>query len=131
MEGGPQGPLAKLRRRLNRWPARSSVILTPIIAAGPKVMTTFKRAQKADILLFFCFEAMRFKGQAEILKKLQRTLSKKLVVCLIRNSWDASLLSPGVTALDSAGYRDCSINALLDTLSPSKIHRPFQGNLIQ
>lgn len=114
-EGGPEAPLARLKARLARWPARCSFVPTPVTGeAGAQRAAA--AARRADAALFFCFEAMRFPGQRATLEALKRAAPDRTVACLLRSPWDASLLSPRTTALHAHGYRDCQITALLEAL---------------
>ncbi|MEK7744073.1 MAG: glycoside hydrolase family 3 N-terminal domain-containing protein, partial [Elusimicrobiota bacterium] len=58
-EGGVEGPWKRLRSRLSRWPARMRFFKTPLLSGG-EVGSVLKGCRDADIVLFFCFEAMRF-----------------------------------------------------------------------
>ncbi|MBI5243456.1 MAG: glycoside hydrolase family 3 protein [Elusimicrobia bacterium] len=109
-EGGPEAPFKRLKARLSRWPARIDFKLTPV--ASDKSLP----AIEADIILFFCFEALRFPGQKRALAALQDSAPRKLAVCLLRNPWDIDLLKPEVTAVHAYGYRDCQIKAILEVL---------------
>jgi len=68
---------------------------------------------RAERVVFLCFEAKRFPGQAAALKLLAKTAAKKTVAVLIRSSWDLSLCPKAMTVVDAAGYRLVSVEAAL------------------
>jgi hypothetical protein len=72
--------------------------------------------RKAERVVFLCFEARRFPGQAATLKLLARTAAKKTVAVLIRSSWDLPLCPKAMTVVDAAGYRLVSIEAALSLI---------------
>ncbi len=109
-EGGPRGPERFLRRRLAAWgPAR--------IARAPVETSDLggldREIRGASRVLFFCFEAMRFRGQRAVLERL-RPAAEKTVACLIRNPWDERWLPKAATCVDSAGYRLSQLGAALN-----------------
>jgi len=114
-EGGPEAPLKRLKARLSRWPAKLSFVPTPIVSEA-SAKAALEAAKKADITLFFCFEAMRFPGQKRALDALQKAVPERLVACLLRNPWDRELLKSCVTAIHAYGYRDCQVKALLEAI---------------
>jgi hypothetical protein len=114
-EGGPEAPFKRLKARLSRWPAKVSYALTPVVSEK-SLKPALAAAEKSEITLFFCFEAMRFPGQKRTLEALQKAVSNKLVVCLLRNPWDRELLKPQVTAIHAYGYRDCQVRAMLEAI---------------
>ncbi len=112
-EGGPARPAKDLLQWTKRWPGRRRVLASPILGDEARARRVAREAGKAEIVIFFCFEAMRFEGQAQTLKTLQRRFAKKLIVVLIRSSSDASLLKHRVAAIDAHGYRRASMQAAL------------------
>ena len=114
-EGGVDGPWKRLRSRVSSWPARVRFFKTPLLS-GEGVGPVLKGCRNADIVLFFCFEAMRFEGQRKTLEALQTACAERLVAALLRNPWDKVLLAPRVTALHAFGYRDCQVSAILEAL---------------
>lgn len=116
-EGGHEAPFKRLKKRLSRWPARLSFVPTPVVSDA-SVKPAVEAAKKADITLFFCFEAMRFPGQKRVLDALQKAVPDRLVTVLLRNPWDRELLKPSVTAIHAYGYRDCQVQALLEAIQP-------------
>jgi beta-N-acetylhexosaminidase len=114
-EGGPEAPLAKVKARMASWPCRTRFVRVPVSSersVGPAV----EAGLGADIVLFFCFEAMRFPAQKRTLEEVQKSFPEKLLVCLLRNPFDEGLLADGVTAVQAYGYRDCQVRALLEGL---------------
>jgi beta-N-acetylhexosaminidase len=107
-EDGPGGPEALVRRlcpdaRVVRAPIEHETLGSPIKAA----------VKRAERIVFLCFEARRFPGQAAALKLLAKTAAKKTAAVLIRSSWDLSLCPKAMTVVDAAGYRLVSIEAAL------------------
>ena len=109
-EDGPGGPQALVRR------------LCPdaVVARAPIEKTNLGRLEetvrRAGRVVFPCFEARRFPGQAATLKLLARTAAKKTVAVLIRSSWDLDLCPEAMTVVDAAGYRLVSIEAALSLI---------------
>ncbi|MFA6030380.1 MAG: beta-N-acetylhexosaminidase [Elusimicrobiota bacterium] len=114
-EGGPEAAIARMRRRLGAWPEKPSLTLAPV-TSEKSVEPALRAARKAEVVLFFCFEAMRFPGQMRTLKALRKAAGRKLVAVLLRNPWDKDLLGPETTVLHAYGYRDCQLQALLEAL---------------
>jgi beta-N-acetylhexosaminidase len=104
-ENGPGGPEALLRR-LARGAAfaRTPVETTALGALASAV-------RRAERVVFFCFEARRFPGQAAALKLLSRSAAKKTAAVLIRSSRDLDLCPAAMTVADSAGYRAVSLES--------------------
>lgn len=90
-EGGPSGPEKLLAgKKVLRVPVLEGK-LPPLPASGP--------------IVFFCFEARRFPGQAAMLRLLNEKAPSRCVAVLIRSPWDADLCHPRMTLIDTAGYR--------------------------
>lgn len=106
-EGGPGGPEA-LVKRLARGAAFARA---PIEGADLDALAA--AAKKAERVVFLCFEARRFAGQAAALKLLAKTAAAKTVTVLIRSSWDLDLCPKDMTVVDAAGYRLVSLEAAL------------------
>ena len=106
-EGGPAGPEALIRRA-----ARASHIArAPIETTGlHDLESAISRARR---VIFFCFEARRFPGQAAALKALSRGAARKTAAVLIRSSYDLALCPKDMTVIDTAGYRLASLEAAL------------------
>ena len=106
-EGGPGGPLALVRRLC----PDAAVESAPVEKTGLGRLEA--AARRAERVVFLCFEARRFPGQAAVLKLLARTAAKKTVAVLIRSSWDLALCPKAMTVVDAAGYRLVSVEAAL------------------
>lgn len=113
-EGGPLAPGRRARRRLAAA-GRLAWIRTPVLAKGVPAGLR-ESVSKADVVLLFLFEALRFPGQRRVLDAVQRRAPERLVALLLREPKDAALLKPGVAALTAHGYRDCQIDALLEAI---------------
>ncbi len=108
-EGGPRGPEA-LVRRLTRGAAFARA---PIESAELGALDA--AVARARRVVFLCFEARRFAGQAAALRLLARTAAGKTATVLIRSSWDLDLCPKNMTVVDAAGYRLASLEAALST----------------
>jgi beta-N-acetylhexosaminidase len=106
-EGGPRGP-ETLVRTLARG---ATIVRAPVEAKGLGALEA--AVKKADRVVFLCFEARRFPGQAAALKLLAKTAAKKTAAVLIRSSWDLDLCPKDMTVVDAAGYRLVSLEAAL------------------
>jgi beta-N-acetylhexosaminidase len=106
-EDGPGGPEALVRRLC----PDAAVERSPVEkASAGSLEAAVKRAKR---VVFLCFEARRFPGQAATLKLLAKTAPKKTAAVLIRSSWDLALCPKAMTVVDSAGYRLVSVEAAL------------------
>jgi beta-N-acetylhexosaminidase len=106
-EDGPGGPEALVRRLL----PRAEVVRAPVETTElGKLEDAVRRAER---VVFLCFEARRFPGQAAALKLLAKTAAKKTAAILIRSSWDLALCPKAMTVVDAAGYRHVSLEAAL------------------
>jgi len=106
-EGGPKGPEALVRRLC----PDVKIVRSPVEAE--KAGALAGAISKAERVVFLCFEAKRFPGQAATLKLLAKKAPKKTVAVLIRSSWDLSLCPKAMTVVDAAGYRLVSVEAAL------------------
>lgn len=106
-EDGPGGPEVLVRSM-----ARGAVFArTPIEKTGLGGLDAAVR--RAERVVFLCFEARRFAGQAAALKALAKSAAAKTAAVLIRSSWDLDLCPKDMTVVDAAGYRLVSIEAAL------------------
>jgi beta-N-acetylhexosaminidase len=109
-EDGPGGPEALIRRLCpDAAVARVPIEKTKLVGLSAAV----KRAER---VVFLCFEARRFPGQAAALKALSRGAAKKTAAVLIRSSWDLALCPKTMTVVDCAGYRNVSVEAALSLI---------------
>lgn len=109
-EDGPGGPEKAVRRLLPRVDfARAPVEGKDLGKLGAAV-------RRAERVVFLCFEARRFPGQAAALKLLAKTAAAKTVAVLIRSSWDLDLCPKKMTVVDAAGYRLVSLEAALSAV---------------
>lgn len=114
-EGGPHGPGDRVKAALLRWPAKISWAASPV--TSERVPTSLTNAAKrADIVLFFCFEARRFPGQKATLETLRRVAGNKQICLLMRSPSDLDLLAAETTAITAHGYRNCQLDVMLRSL---------------
>ena len=106
-EGGPGGPEALVRRLAPGCAVARAPVAAEDLGRLPEL------AGRARRVVFLCFEARRFPGQAAALKLLSKTAAAKSVCVLIRSSWDLDLCPRGMTVVDAAGYRLVSLEAAL------------------
>jgi hypothetical protein len=112
-EGGPGGPASALRVML-KGVKGARIALAPV--ESKDVSRLEREARRAELVVFFCFEARRFPGQRAALELIKKTAPEKTAVCLIRSSWDKELLDRRMTALDVRGYRNCQLAAAVSRL---------------
>lgn len=105
-EGGPAAAAAAARLAARGASFASSPILG---APSPRLN---RLIQNAEAIVFLCFEARRFNGQAATLRLLSKTAAAKTVVALLRGTQDISLCAPEMTVVDAAGFRRANILAL-------------------
>lgn len=114
-EGGSGGPEALARRLARGCAFARAPVTSKDLGRLPEL------ARRAKRVLFLCFEAGRFPGQAAALRLLAKTASAKTAAVLIRSSWDLELCPKTMTVVDAAGYRLVSLEAALTrTLSRRK-----------
>lgn len=107
-EGGPGGPEALVRARARG----ASFARVPV--EGRDLGGLEAAARRAERVVFLCFEARRFPGQAAALRLLARAARIKTAAVLIRSPRDLDLCPAGMTVVDAAGYRNASLEAALD-----------------
>jgi hypothetical protein len=106
-EGGPTGP----RKLIRRVAPKCARILAPVETSDLGALD--QAASRADRVVFFCFEARRFPGQAAALAALGARWAKKTVAVLIRSPRDLDLCPKTMTVVDAGGYRLSSLEAAL------------------
>lgn len=106
-EGGPSAP-ETLVRRLARG---CRVVRAPILSTDTGALAA--EAKAAERVVFLCFEARRFAGQAAALKAVAKAAAAKTAAVLVRSPWDGSLCPEDMTVVDAAGYRLVSLEAAL------------------
>lgn len=107
-EGGPRGPERFARKRLAAW-GRYELVRAPVAKGGADHIR--RAAKRADRVLFFCFEAMRFPGQKAAIDALAQAAPERTLACLVRSGWDAQLLPETTGVLDAGGYRLTQLSA--------------------
>lgn len=114
-EAGPGGPerfVAQAARK--RWGEGLKLLRTPVVSERLPDLEAALRATRP--VVFFCFEALRFPGQAAVLRLLNRRAAARSVVCLMRSSWDLAKVDGRATVLDLRGYRNCQLERALALL---------------
>jgi beta-N-acetylhexosaminidase len=96
--------------------------ITPDVAVvgiepGPaEIDDAAARAAGADATVLFLFDAHLYASNRALLDALQ-TRARRLVVVLLRDPYDASLLAPGVRGLTAYGFRKCQLDAVVARLT--------------
>jgi len=106
-EGGPGGPEALAKLLAPGCAFARAPITTTDLGRFPEL------ARRAQRVIFVCFEARRFPGQAAAMSLLAGTAAAKTAAVLIRSSWDLDLCPKTMTVVDAAGYRLASLEAAL------------------
>ncbi len=106
-EGGPSATEALVRRLARGARVARTPLETRELGRLPALI------RSAERVVFLCFEARRFPGQAATLSLLSRLAPDKTVLIAIRSSWDIDLCPKAMTAVDAASYRLVSIEAAL------------------
>ena len=115
LENGPGGPAAFVHSLLRRTPF--TLDRAPVVSRDPATLARLRnKISKAQAVIFFCFEAMRFPGQRETLSLLRRLAPRKTAACLIRNPWDKDLAPAPLTVVDALGFRNCQLRAALEVI---------------
>ncbi len=106
-EGGPLGPEALVRHLMRGCAFARAPVVGEDLGSFPEL------ARRAKRVIFLCFEARRFPGQAAALRLFAKTAAAKTAAVLIRSSWDIDLCPKTMTVVDAAGYRLVSLEAAL------------------
>jgi beta-N-acetylhexosaminidase len=72
-------------------------------------------AEASDAMVLFLFDAHLYGSNAKLLKELQ-SRSRALVVVLLRDPYDATMLEPGVLGVTAYGFRKCQLDAVIARL---------------
>ena len=72
-------------------------------------------AEASDAVVLFLFDAHLYASNARLLKELQ-SRAHALAVVLMRDPYDAALLSPGVLGITAYGFRKCQLDAVIGRL---------------
>ncbi len=94
-------------------------IQTEFISLDPKeneIEKVWQKVEKADLTLFFVFNARFIEGERMLLKRL-KAHPQKVIFLLIRNPFDLELIGPDLTSLITYGYRKVQIEAVIKVLS--------------
>ena len=104
--------------------AQGSPVLYDLDPAAAHISEAAVAAANADQCILFLFDAHIYPSEKQLLEAVQAA-SKKLVVILLRDVYDAEFVSEGILSLTNYGFRVCDINAVLRKLfSPSAILTP-------
>jgi beta-N-acetylhexosaminidase len=69
-------------------------------------------ARSSDLTILFCFDAHLYPANQKLLEALQDA-APELVVDLLRDPYDASLIQEGVACLTDFGWRACQLKAVI------------------
>ncbi|PYN26947.1 MAG: beta-N-acetylhexosaminidase [Candidatus Rokuibacteriota bacterium] len=72
-------------------------------------------AEASDAMVLFLFDAHLYPSNAKLLAELQ-TRARALAVVLLRDPYDAALLSAGVLGITAYGFRKCQLDAVVARL---------------
>jgi beta-N-acetylhexosaminidase len=72
-------------------------------------------AEASDAMVLFLFDAHLYPSNARLLAELQ-TRARALAVVLLRDPYDAALLSAGVLGITAYGFRKCQLDAVVARL---------------
>lgn len=106
-EGGPSAPEALVRRLAKGAAVARTPIETTDLGRLAETVGSTKN------IVFLCFEARRFPGQAAVLKLLSKKAADRTATVLIRSSWDIDLCPADMTVVDAHGYRLVQLEACI------------------
>ncbi|MDD5657203.1 MAG: beta-N-acetylhexosaminidase [Elusimicrobia bacterium] len=112
-EPGPLGPLTLVREAFRRAGGADFMTVPMERAPAAALRPALRRAER---VIFFCFEAMRFAGQRAVLDLVNREAAGRAAACLLRGSCDLRLLDRNISAIDAHGYRLCQLQAACELL---------------
>ena len=84
--------------------------------SAEEIADAAERASAADATVLFLFDAHLYPSNRALLDTLQAR-SRRLAVVLLRDPYDAALLSPGVRGLTAYGFRKCQLDAVVARLA--------------
>jgi len=116
-EGFEVGPTNFLYQTLKeRFFDRLHTEFVGLNPANDVMQTVRVRAEKADLVLAFIFNA-RFQNGQRLLLEALKTQARKVVFILIRNPFDLEFLGEGLTSVITYGYRKVQLAAAVRILA--------------
>ncbi|OVE75345.1 beta-N-acetylhexosaminidase [bacterium F11] len=104
-----------LHKRLGHFPGKHVIETYAIDPQETDIALAGQLAIRSSVILFFCFDAHLFPNQQKILKALQNTHTK-LIIILMRDPYDQAFLRPSDVGVTAFGFRGCQIEAVLNTI---------------
>lgn len=105
-----------LRKRLGSTFAFLEPIVYPIDPKNDDIPALAEQAKKADVVLFFSFDAHLFPGERQLLLSVQNN-APVVVAVLLRDPYDRDYFRPGDAVMTAFGFRRCQIEACLEKLT--------------
>ena len=106
---------AYLREEFSRYGVVPQIQLVGIEPTEAEMAGAAGLASRAEVTLFFLFDAHLYPSNRRLLDRLQQT-APALAVILLRNPYDAKFLAPGVLAITGYGFRRCQLDAVIARL---------------
>jgi len=107
-----------IRREFNKFGHNPEVHLVSIEPAEEEIQQAVSLARKADLTIFFCYDAHLYPSNQKLLMALQDA-ADRLAVDLLRDPYDAEFLKEGTAGLTDFGWRICQIKAAIAKMCSS------------
>jgi beta-N-acetylhexosaminidase len=101
-----------VRREFKKFGLAPEIQIVPLEPAAAEIHRAVHLAQNAALTIFFCYDAHLFPAQKQLLEALQDA-APALVVDLLRDPYDAPLITAGVASLTDFGWRACQLQAAI------------------
>jgi hypothetical protein len=90
--------------------------LVGIEPSPAEIAEAAERASVADAMVLFLFDAHLYSSNRALLDAVQAR-ARALAVVLLRDPYDAALLTPGVLGVTAYGFRKCQLDAVIARLT--------------
>uniref|UniRef100_A0A7V6A1P7 Beta-N-acetylhexosaminidase n=1 Tax=Desulfobacca acetoxidans TaxID=60893 RepID=A0A7V6A1P7_9BACT len=107
-----------IRREFNKFGHNPEVHLVSIEPAEEEIQQAVSLARKADLTIFFCYDAHLYPSNQKLLMALQDA-ADRLAVDLLRDPYDTEFLKEGTAGLTDFGWRICQIKAAIAKMCSS------------
>src|SRR5438552_2788296 len=93
-----------------------AVLLVGIEPTGDEIGAAAERAAVADATVLFLYDAHLFASNRALLEAVEAR-ARALAVVLLRDPYDAALLTPGILGITAYGFRKCQLDAVIARLA--------------
>jgi beta-N-acetylhexosaminidase len=116
VEPGMQDEVAYVQHTMRRHGVSPEVEIVGVEPTEQEIARVSAKAAAADASVLFLYDAHLYPSNRALLASLSREATS-LAVVLMRDPYDAALLSPGVAGITAYGWRVCQLNAVIAHLT--------------